>query len=120
MADYRKFRVWRKSHELALAVHKVTRSFGTADSRSLCWQLNRAALSVPSNLAEGLARSGPRERARFTEIALGSAFEVDFQLLFAVDAGYLGRESYEELHAQVTSVKRMLTVLHRKLRSSES
>ena len=107
------------SHELALAVHKTTRSVRTADSQSL-WQLNRASLSVPSNLAEGLARSSSRERARFVEIVLGSAFEVDYQLLFAVDAGYLRRDAYSELHTQVTSVKRMLTVLHRKLRANDN
>lgn len=74
MADYRRFRVWRSAHELALAVYATSRPFAKKDGRDLGWQLNRAALSIPSNLAEGLARSSARERARYCEIALSSAF----------------------------------------------
>jgi four helix bundle protein len=78
--------------------------------------MQRSSLSVPSNLAEGLARSSPRERARFTEIALSSSAELEYQLLFARDAGYLADEDYQEMSTMVVAVKSMLTGLLARMR----
>ncbi len=71
-------------------------------------QLRRAAVSVPSNIAEGCGRSAARELAHFMNIAAGSVSEVEYQLILARDLGYVPEGSYNQLNEQVNEVKRML------------
>jgi four helix bundle protein len=75
----------------------------------------RAAVSVPSNIAEGCGRSGDRELRRFCRIALGSGSELEYHLLLARDLGLLPKSAYEPLATQVVEVKRMLSGLIRSL-----
>jgi four helix bundle protein len=79
-------------------------------------QMIRAAISVPSNIAEGCGRSGDRELRRFCRMALGSGSELEYHLLLARDLGLLTGPVYEPLAAQVVEVKRMLAGLIRSLR----
>jgi four helix bundle protein len=115
MKDFRSLKVWQKSHELALAVYKVTLSFPREEIYGLASQLRRAASSIPANIAEGCGCNGNREFARFLEIALRSASETEYHLLLARDLGYLDIRIYEELNNQATEVKRMLTGFLQKL-----
>ena len=78
-------------------------------------QLRRAAVSVASNIAEGCGRDGERDFARFLSIAAGSASEVEYQLLLALDLGYLPDELHRQLDAQINEVKRMLNSFIQKL-----
>ena len=116
MQDYRSLRVWQLSHSLTLDVYRVTRNSMGRGNYALVSQLQRAAVSVGANIAEGCGRAGRRELARFLEIAAASAHELQYHLLLARDLGLLAAPDWLGLDAKTTSVKRMLTVLVRRVR----
>ncbi|TWT93670.1 four helix bundle protein [Neorhodopirellula pilleata] len=120
MKNFRELRVWEKSHEFVLALYSCTRQFPSEERYGLTSQIRRAAVSVPSNIAEGCGRSGDNELARFCDIAMGSASETEYQLLLAKDLGYLDHQTYQTLESQLISVRRMLNSFIRTLRNQKS
>jgi four helix bundle protein len=97
MASYRSLVAWQIAHQLALEIGRVTRKFPKDERYELTSQLRRAALSAPTNLAEGRGSIGTRNFLRYVRIAATSLAEVDYLLLYSSDMGYLPRERYEEL-----------------------
>jgi len=85
---FRDLVVWRKAHEFVLEVYRYTSSFPKTEIYSLAQQLRRAAVSIPANIAEGFARCGRTEKARFMNIAEGSLEESRYFLILAQDLGY--------------------------------
>lgn len=118
MQDFRNLEVWRIAHGLTLGVYRATSHFPSEERFGLTSQLRRAAASIESNLAEGCGRGSDADFARFTQVALGSASEVECQLLLARDLGYLEEESHTLLEDQAQRVKRMLASLLKTLRKS--
>lgn len=84
-----KLEAWKQARQLVFEVYQVTKLFPRDELLGLTNQLRRAAVSVPSNIAEGAGRSGSREFAQFLSIAIGSLSELDTQLCVATDLGYL-------------------------------
>lgn len=115
MRDFRKLKVWEKSHELTLAIYKATSSFPDHELFGLTSQMRRAATSISANIAEGCGRSGEPELARFLRIALGSASELEYHIILSTDLSYLNKSIANNLIKQVTDVKRMLTALIQKV-----
>ena len=115
MQDFRELQVWRKAHELTLALYRATSEFPKHELYGLTSQVRRCAVSVPANLAEGCCRNSDRDFARLVGIALGSASETEYHLLLAKDLDYLRTELHADLSQQVQEVKRMLTSLHGRL-----
>ena len=95
--------VWKESMELATAVYRVTGTFPKAETYGLAGQMRRAAVSVPSNIAEGAARS-PKEFAQFLTIAGGSLSELDTQLEIAFRLNYLTGQHHQELQTAMESI----------------
>jgi four helix bundle protein len=120
MQDFRNLKVWERSHALTLLVYKATASFPAAELYGLTGQMRRSSASIPTNLAEGCGRSGDAELVRFAQIAMGSASELEYQLLLARDLGLLDDASYEPLSAEVIEVKRMLGRLLTRLRQADT
>lgn len=120
MRDFRKLKVWEKSHRLTLVVYKLSGSFPASERYGLTSQLRRASVSVSANIAEGCGRDTKVEFARFLDIAMGSASEVEYLLLLANDLNYIEKDEYDTAAAQVTEVKRMLTGLLAQLRPRSS
>lgn len=118
MQDFRRLTVWAKSHQLTLRVYAATSRFPREESFGLTSQMRRAASSVPMNLAEGCGRGSDPDFARFVQIAMGSACELEYQLLLANDLGYLSADDYPKFDADTQEVKRMLASLLSKLRES--
>lgn len=118
MQDFRNLKVWQKAHALTLEVYRNTRSFPIDERFGLTTQLRRSCSSVPANLAEGCARGGDADFARFVNIAAGSASETDYHLLLARDLGYFDETSYKPLLDQISEVKRMLNSSERTLRTN--
>ena len=108
MRDFRNLQVWEKAHMLTLDVYKATASFPKDELYGLTSQIRRSSASIPTNIAEGCGRNGDAELSRFMTISMGSASELEYQLLLARDLGYLIQGNYPELHEKVTEVKRML------------
>ena len=106
MKDFRKLSVWQKAHELTLMVYQATRSLPREELYDgLTSQLRRGATSIPSNIAEGCGRGSDAGFGRFLQMALGSASEVEYQLLLAHDLRLLERVSHEQLTTRCTEVK---------------
>ncbi|MFC1573576.1 four helix bundle protein [Candidatus Latescibacterota bacterium] len=78
MKDFRQLEVWKRSHELTLKIYKLTKSFPKEELYGVTSQIRRAALSIPTNIAEGCGRKGDVELSRFLVISLGSASELDY------------------------------------------
>ena len=105
---HRKLEVWKKSMTLAKEIYSATEAFPKSEVYGLTSQLRRAAVSVPSNLAEGAARRGSREFKQFINIAQGSLSELDTQLDLAHMLGYLEPVIHEKLMSEVTDISKML------------
>ncbi|MBC8869398.1 MAG: four helix bundle protein [Planctomycetes bacterium] len=117
MKDFRQLKVWEKAHQLTLTVYRVTKALPPDERFGLTSQIRRAAASVPSNIAEGCGRNSDAELARFMEIAMGSASEVEYQILLARDLEYVATPEHEDIHGRVCEVKRMLASFIQKLRA---
>lgn len=117
MKDFRELKVWEKAHSLTLAIYKATTLFPKDELYGLISQIRRACASIPANIAEGCGRGGDAELARFLQIAMGSASELEYHLLLARDLGFLNSSDYERLTSEVTEVKRMLTSFIQKLKA---
>lgn len=115
MRDFRKLKVWEKAHALTLEVYRVTRDFPKEELYGLTSQMRRSASSIPSNIAEGCGRNSEAEIARYFNIAMGSASELDYQILLAHDLQLLNDEEHQKLANDVAEVKRMLTAYTQKL-----
>ena len=94
---YRKLIVWQKTDELAYQVYMESKKFPREEVYGITGQLRRAALSVPTNIVEGMGRQNRNERKQFTNIALGSLMEVEYLLEFCLRLEYLTKEAYQRL-----------------------
>ncbi len=117
MEDFKNLMVWRKAHELTLAIYKCTRTFPTEEMYGLTSQIRRASASIGANIAEGCGRRSDPELKRFLQIARGSASELECHLLLARDLGLLDQLKFEDLEAKVLEVQRMLAALTQRLRT---
>jgi four helix bundle protein len=115
--DFRKLKVWQKAHELALAIYRVTAKFPKEELYGLTSQIRRASISIPTNIAEGCGRSTDSEFARYLQIAMGSAFETEYELLLSRDLGFLAKEEYSRLDSAIQETKRMIIALYKTLRT---
>ena len=120
MQDFRKLEVWQRSHALTVKIYELTRGFPAEEKFGLTSQLRRAAVSIESNLAEGSSRGSDPDFRRFVQMALGSASEVECQLLLARDLGFLVPALHQALEADVRHLKRMLIRLIQKLMANGS
>lgn len=119
MQDYRKLRVWRKAHELALAARRATNQFPRTGYASLKGQITSSAESIAFNIVEGCGASTSRELARFLEISIKSTLELEYQLKLAFDYGVLEVREGEVLSAEVADTRRMLCGLKKKVLAAE-
>ena len=119
MSDIRSYRdliVWQKARELVKKVYEGSESFPRNEVFGLTQQMRRAAVSVPSNIAEGYGRGSRPEYIRFLHIARGSLYEIETQLLLAEDLGYLSGDVSRSLQHAAESVSKLLYRLLASLR----
>jgi four helix bundle protein len=114
--DFRNLQVWQKAHQFTLGIYRATKRFPDDERFGLTSQMRRAASSIGANLAEGCARGGDVDFARFVQIAVGSASEMECHLLLARDLGYLEEAAFDQLNAAAVEVRRMLIALLKSLR----
>lgn len=116
MQDFKQLPVWRKAHELTLAIYRATAEFPFEEIYGLTGQLRRAAAAIPTHVAGGFGRQNSADFARALSAAMGSANEVEYLLLLARDLGWLNDTAYGILARGVAEVQRMLNTLYRKVR----
>jgi four helix bundle protein len=117
--NFRDLIIWQKSMCLAKEVYRLSKVFPRDERYALTNQIRRAALSVPSNIAEGHARQG-REFCQFLSIARGSLAEVETQLLFAVEVGYLKSDELRSALSLAEEIARMAAVLAKRVRQASN
>jgi len=108
-----KLEAWKRARELVLSVYKLTQAFPKEEMFGLTAQMRRAAVSIPSNIAEGAARAGEREFSQYLNIARGSLSELETQLPVAMDLGYLKKN--DPVFDLVDLVSRLVTGLRKSL-----
>ena len=114
--NFREYPVWQEAVALSTKVYELTGDMPWFEKKGLCDQLQRAVVSIASNIAEGSARPSDTEFAHFLDIALGSSYEVETQLLISKNIGYISSEVYETLIPHVLSIESQLSGLIRKVR----
>jgi len=114
---YKDLLVWQKGMTLAKLVYRLTIRFPPEERYGLTSQMRRAAVSVPSNIAEGQARRGTNEFLQFLSIAEGSLAELDTQLTLSVELGFVQQGEVESALKEIDELQKMLVALKRKLSS---
>jgi four helix bundle protein len=120
MRDFREIKVWSKAHLLTLEIYKVTIKFPREEVYGITSQLRRSSASIAANIAEGFGRGGNRELARFLQIAMGSACEVEYHVLLSKDLNLINKLIYADLNERIVEIKRMLASLLLKVRRDAS
>jgi four helix bundle protein len=113
--NYKDLIVWQKAFHLCLGIYKVTSDFPRSELYGLVSQLRRAAVSVPSNIAEGHSRRHTKEFMSYLSISLGSCAELETQLLIANGLGYMQANAFQELSTGIVEIIKMLRALWRSL-----
>ena len=118
MRDFHNLIVWQRSHQLTLAVYRISKAFPKEEMFGLTSQIRRAVSSIPTNIAEGCGRDSNKEFAHFLQIAIGSATEVECQLLLAHDLDYINDDDYQALTDETVVVRKMIIKYQSELKSS--
>jgi four helix bundle protein len=109
--------VWKKGHELVLVIYKLTDSFPRKEVFGLSSQMQRCAVSITSNIAEGFSRKGYKEKVQFFHTSLGSATELQNQLIIAYDLGYITLNGYNDTMDSLISVQKLLNAFIKKTKT---
>ena len=118
LRNYKELKVWEKSYQLCLEVYRITKGFPKIEIYGLISQMRRAALSIPSNIAEGYGRKTLSDYLRFLYIAYGSVCELETQIMLSGDLGYLNENQLSKLQKEIREVERMLQALIKSLRTN--
>ena len=115
--NFRNYKVWQDAVDYSTKIYQQTDKMPWFEKKGLCDQLQRAAVSIGSNIAEGSAKPSNVEFAHYLDTALGSAYEVETQLLIANKIGYIDIDKYNELHSAVIEIEKQIVGLIRTLRT---
>lgn len=109
--SFEKLEVWNLAKAFVIEIYKITKAFPAEEKYGLVAQLNRAAVSVPSMIAEGSARTSRKDQGHFSQIAYGSLMEVVCQLIISYELGYLTKPQYEGLRLRAHEISYKLNSL---------
>tara|TARA_R110000751_G_scaffold298457_1_gene408470 strand:- start:229 stop:585 length:357 start_codon:yes stop_codon:yes gene_type:complete len=109
MHNFKKLKIWNESMELVSESYKITRSFPKFETYGLMSQMNRCAVSIPSNISEGTSKSSNKHFSTFLEHSLGSAFEWETQLNVAFNEKYISENRFKELEDKIKQIQKMIS-----------
>ncbi len=109
MHQFKELVIWKKSRAFCTEIYSITSSFPNDEKFGITNQLRRASVSITSNIAEGSSRNSNKDFSRFLEIAIGSAYEIETQLLIASDLGFLKSNKSETLIEQLEEIIKMIS-----------
>ncbi len=108
MHNFRELKIWQKSRDFVIEIYTITAKFPNQEKYVLVSQINRSVISISSNIAEGSGRSSSKDFQRFLDIAIGSAFELESQLIIAHDLGYYNDDSLSTLTIKIQEIQKMI------------
>ena len=117
MRDFHKLIIWQRSHQLALKVYSISKLFPKDELFGLTSQIRRAVSSIPTNIAEGCVRASNKDFAHFLQKAIGTAAEVEYELLLAHDLNYINENDYQTLTEETVAVRKMIIKYQSELKS---
>ena len=115
MQDFQKLGVWQKAHSLAVSVHRLTASIPAQGNSGFVSQVRRSAEAIPSNIAEGCGRGSDLDFAKFIQVALASASELESHLRYAADTELIADAVFKARQPEVIEVRKMLIGLQKRL-----
>lgn len=118
MSNFRNLLIWQKSMVLVTKIYTVTNNFPKEEVFGLTSQIKRSAISIPSNIAEGLGRESSQEFLRFLKISIGTLFELQTQLEIAKNIIYLDEETFNNLYEDTRELERMLVSFTNKIKNN--
>ncbi|MGB1318389.1 MAG: four helix bundle protein [Flavobacteriales bacterium] len=118
MRNYKELTVWQRSMEMISSAYAITNSLPNTEKFGIISQLNRAAVSVACNIAEGSSRTSQKDFKRFLEISLGSAYECETLILASIKVGLVAESDVSQIQSQLTEIQKMLYSLINKLNTN--
>ena len=113
--SFEKLDVWQDARLFVKEIYTITKLFPSEERYNLCSQIQRASISIVSNIAEGLSRNSDKEKIRFIEIAYGSLMEVYCQVYISVDLFYITAQQFDELKSSIDKIANKLNALNRNI-----
>ncbi len=111
MHNFKDLKVWQKSVDLAVKIYQVTFNYPNEEKFGLTSRMRRAGVSIPSNIAEGCAKSSDKSFANSLEISLGESFELETQLEISTKIGLLSNELKEQIQSDLSEIQKMIVGL---------
>jgi len=115
MKTHKDLKVWAKSIDLVTFIYKETKSFPKSELYGLTSQIRRSAVSVPSNIAEGAARTSKKEFVYFLSISLGSISELETQLIISKNLNFITNDVFDKLENEIISIRKMILGLKKSI-----
>ena len=117
MKSFKELKVWQKGIELVEMIYKITASFPEEEKYGLSAQMRRAAVSIPSNIAEGHLRKTAKDFKQFLSIARGSCAELETQIIISYKLGFIQEDNFSDLSSRIEELSKMLSSLYSKINS---
>ena len=108
MRNFREYEIWQKAILFAKLIYQITEKFPSTEKYGLCSQMQRASVSIASNISERASRNSEIDFARFLEISLGSAFELETQLIIATELKYIGEDQSKKALSEINVLQRQI------------
>ncbi|TLX77757.1 four helix bundle protein [Labilibacter sediminis] len=118
MHNFRELKIWQKGRLLVKEVYDLTKQLPNEETFGLTSQIRRASVSIPSNIAEGAGRGSDKDFNRFLDIAYGSCFELETQLILCVDLKYISELEFEPVQIKIQEIQKMIFALKSKCKSN--
>jgi four helix bundle protein len=115
MHNFKELKIWQKSRILVKDIYKISYKFPTNEQFGLTSQIQRAVISIPTNIAEGSGRSTDKDFARFLDIAISSGFETETEIILAHDLEYITEVDFNESIAKIQEVQKMIFAFRQSL-----
>ncbi|MGQ0828453.1 MAG: four helix bundle protein [Bacteroidota bacterium] len=116
MHNFRELKIWKEAMEITKSTYKLTKIFPSSELYGLASQINRSAVSIPSNIAEGAGRNSNKEFTQFLNISIGSCFELETQMILAFEFGYIQKDDLEIFILNIHKLEKMINALISTLR----
>ncbi|MBA3971525.1 MAG: four helix bundle protein [Bacteroidetes bacterium] len=120
MHNFRELKIWQEAIEIAKSTYKLSKTFPASELYGLISQINRAAVSIPSNIAEGAGRNSNKEFTHFLSIAIGSSFELETQMILAFELGYIKKDEFDTFILNINKSQKMINALKSTLKVQTS
>ena len=117
MRDFRKLEIWGQSLAFVKTIYELTSTFPAQERYGLISQMNRSAVSIPSNIAEGCSRNSVKDFSRFLEFAIGSSFELETQIEIGVSIHYISKDQYTILIQKLHILQRRINLQRERLKN---